>query len=355
MLTPTPCGGRTASGRANERYGQKTGDAGDRRDTDQVSHPPRHLGRALPSIATRPLVSVVVPTHDRPAMLLRALRAILDQDYEGPIECIVVFDRSPQSLPVGLAVPANRTLRALSNDRTPGLAGARNSGITDSLGSLIAFCDDDDEWLGSKLSLQVSDLLGSPQHWVSATGIYTVLEGKSRERVPPTPEISHSMLLTSRVREAHSSTLLMRRTELVDEIGLIDEDLPGSYGEDYEFLLRASQHTPILVTRRPLVRITMHTNSYFKAQWQTIAAASRYLLERHPDLRSSRTGLARIYGRLSIAEAALGNRRTACHYAAKSARLQWRQHRAYTGLAIACHLITADRAIRLAGLAGKGI
>jgi glycosyltransferase involved in cell wall biosynthesis len=252
-------------------------------------------------------------------------------------------------------VPAGRTLIGIENTRTPGLAGTRNSGITSAKGELIAFCDDDDEWLPEKLSAQVELLQASPEHSVVTSGIIVVIDGKSHEKVLAERQITHQMLLRSRIREAHSSTLLIRRSALEGTVGMIDEELPGSYAEDYEFLLRASAEAPILVARSALVRVDVHAKSYFAEQWQTIAAATRYLLDRHPDLRTEKPGLARLYGRLAIAEAAMGNRRAALGLCGRSIRLQWRQHRAYTGAAIALHLLTANRAVRLAKLAGKGI
>jgi glycosyltransferase involved in cell wall biosynthesis len=306
-------------------------------------------------VDAHPLVSVVIPTRDRPRLLARALDAVLRQDYAGPIEGIVVFDQCEPDLPE-LDVPANRTVVALTNTRTPGLAGNRNTGILASKGELVAFCDDDDEWLPAKLTEQVADLLASPAHKMATTGIITVTAGQpDRVRVLPHREITHRMFLRSRLMEVHSSTLLMRRDALLDEIGLVDEEIPGSYAEDYEFLLRASALAPLLVRQAPLVRVDLHPKSFFAEQWQTIAAASRYLLDRHPDLLTEPKGVARIYGRLAIAEAALGNRRAAWRYAFGSAQRQLVQHRAYVALAISLHLLTADRAVRLANRVGKGI
>jgi glycosyltransferase involved in cell wall biosynthesis len=295
-----------------------------------------------------PLVTVVVPTRDRPRLLARALAAILAQDYAGSIECVVVFDQSQPELPLDLAVPPRRTVRAIRNTRRPGLPGARNSGILEATGELVAFCDDDDEWLPAKLTEQVRHLMASTRHAVATTGIVTVMQGRSRERVLDLPEVPHEMFLASRVMEVHSSTLLIRRPALLDEIGLIDEDIPGGYAEDHEWLLRASRLAPILVTPAPLVRVLIHRNSYFSEQWQLIADASRYMLDRHPDLRTSRQGLARIYGRLALAEGALRHGRAARQYAVASLRLQWRQHRAYTAILMSLRLLTPEGAIRLA-------
>ena len=121
-------------------------------------------------MAAEPLVSVVVPTRDRPELLRRAVTAILGQTYGGPIECVVVFDQSDPDLPWA-DLPPGRTLVVVRNDRSPGLAGARNSGILAATGELVAFCDDDDEWLPEKLTRQVARLLATPSAAVATTGI----------------------------------------------------------------------------------------------------------------------------------------------------------------------------------------
>ena len=43
---------------------------------------------------TVPSVSVVIPTHARPELVRRAIQSVLDQDYDGPMEVFVVFDRT---------------------------------------------------------------------------------------------------------------------------------------------------------------------------------------------------------------------------------------------------------------------
>ena len=67
--------------------------------------------------------------------------------------------------------------------------------------------------------------------------------------------------------EAHSSTLLIER-EVFESVGLVDEEIPGSYAEDYEWLLRASADHAILVTPAPLVWVDLHPKSHFAEHWQ---------------------------------------------------------------------------------------
>ena len=107
-----------------------------------------------------PEVSVVVATRHRPELLMRAVSSIIGQAYPGELECLVVFDQSEQ-VPPPAEIPAGRKLRVLTNTRKPGLAGARNTGITAAVGAVIAFCDDDDTWRPDKLTRQVELLNGS--------------------------------------------------------------------------------------------------------------------------------------------------------------------------------------------------
>ena len=73
-------------------------------------------------------VSVVIATRNRPELLAKAVSAALAQDYDGPIEVIAVFD---QAEPVHeLERNGEPPLRAgHRNTRTPGLPGARNTGM----------------------------------------------------------------------------------------------------------------------------------------------------------------------------------------------------------------------------------
>ena len=99
---------------------------------------------------------------------------------------------------------------------------------------------------------------------------------------------------------------------LLTSIGLVDEQIPGSYGEDYDWLLRAARRRPIVAVEQPLVEVYWHWQSFFAERWEAIADALAYLLGKHPELRADRQGLARIQGQIAFAQAAwrVGRRRT---------------------------------------------
>ena len=95
----------------------------------------------------RVLLSVVVPTHRRPALLERCLRALLTQRLiPACYEIIVVDDgrdSATQKLVEGLAAGAEPRLRYLAPAQGHGPAAARNTGWRAAQGTLLAFTDDD--------------------------------------------------------------------------------------------------------------------------------------------------------------------------------------------------------------------
>jgi glycosyltransferase involved in cell wall biosynthesis len=296
-----------------------------------------------------PKVSVIVATRDRPRLLARAIDAILAQDYPGPVECVVVFDQSaPDPALDGDSVVVT------VNDRTPGLAGARNTGALAATGELLAFCDDDDRWLPQKLSRQVERLRETGAD-VAVSGIHVEHGEHTITRVPRQEDLSLTELLRRRVMEAHPSTVVVRREAFFDRIGLVDEEIPGSYGEDYDWILRAAAAGPIAVVPEPLVTVLWGRTSHFNRDWRTIADALRYLVRKHPGFADDPSGLARVHGQIAFAHAALGERRDARSWAVSALRLSWRERRAYLALLVTVRLLTADRVLRLAHATGRGI
>jgi glycosyltransferase involved in cell wall biosynthesis len=107
------------------------------------------------------LVSVIIPTLDRPKLLLRAIDSVLCQSHHD-IDVIVVVDRpSPETLAAVQTVSDSR-LRLIVNPRPTTAGGARNVGADHAAGEWIAFLDDDDEWLPNKLEQQLAFAAGRP-------------------------------------------------------------------------------------------------------------------------------------------------------------------------------------------------
>jgi glycosyltransferase involved in cell wall biosynthesis len=299
-----------------------------------------------------PSVTAIIPTRDRPEMLRRAVLSVLGQRYEGDVECLVIFDRQEPARP-DVAVQGNRVLNIGRNVRTPGLAGTRNSGALIAAGEYLAFLDDDDGWHPDKLLRQMEALRREPGASMATCGIVLASGGKTHTRVPRETSVTLDDLTTSRRAEVHSSTLLMRRDRFVDEIGLIDEEIPGSYGEDYDVLLRAAKIAPLVAVTEPLVTVNW-TVSYFNDRWQTMVEAIHYHLEKHPELKTPRN-LSRMYGRLAFAHAASGEAREARSWARRSIGLNWRQPRGYISYLVSWGVLRPSWVVKAAHAVGRGV
>ncbi|GAB2865362.1 glycosyltransferase [Actinoallomurus bryophytorum] len=300
-----------------------------------------------------PSVSVIIATHDRPQLLAKAIEAVRAQDYAGQVQCVVVFDRNEPDATL-VRTDASRPVVVVTNDRTPGLAGARNAGAAAASGELLAFCDDDDEWLPAKLRLQAGRLAETGAD-VAVSGIHVSYGDKTITRVPRPEDVTHAELLRRRVMEAHPSTVVVRRTAFLGKIGQVDEEIPGSYGEDYDWMLRAAAAGPIAVVPEPLVTVLWGQTSHFNRKWRTISDALQYLLHKHPAFADDPRGLARVQGQIAFAHAALGERSAARTWALRTLRNSWRERRAYLALLVSLRVLSADRVLRLAHATGRGV
>ncbi|NLE81778.1 MAG: glycosyltransferase [Rhodococcus sp.] len=287
-------------------------------------------------------------------MLRSALDSILQQDYAGQIDVIVVFDQADPDRSLEQH-DALRSVRVIANTRTPGLSGARNSGILESGDAeYVAFCDDDDTWLPRKITEQVTVLVDDDGAGLCTTGIVINYDGRAIPRPSPVDVLDHRTLLRDRTPEAHSSTFLFRRS-VFDEVGLIDEDIPGGYSEDYDILLRVARVRRIRCVRTPLATIHWGRTSYFQTRWQTTVMAQRYLLEKHPEFGRDRRAECRVRGQIAFALAALGERRSTFREVGAILRRWPLEKRWPIAVLVALRVVSADRALALAHRFGRGI
>jgi glycosyltransferase involved in cell wall biosynthesis len=173
-----------------------------------------------------PLVSVIVPVRDMEQYLGEALRSVLAQTYR-PLELIVIDDGSRDgSARVARSFPEVNLLE----QENRGVAAARNRGIEQSRGELVAFLDADDVWEPEKIALQVAWLRERPEIGYVTAHFQNVLE----TGVPRPPWIRPEQL--DEVQKGGVPNLLARRS-VFDEAGLFDP--AHRSGSDLDWVIRA--------------------------------------------------------------------------------------------------------------------
>jgi glycosyltransferase involved in cell wall biosynthesis len=119
-----------------------------------------------------PLVSVIVPVHAGERFLGAALASVAAQTHSN-VETIVVDDGSPDDS-ARIAVDAGA--RVIRQEQS-GVGAARNAGVAAARGELLAFLDQDDEWLPDRLALGVDHLRERPDVDLVMSRIVPILAG----------------------------------------------------------------------------------------------------------------------------------------------------------------------------------
>lgn len=190
-----------------------------------------------------PLVSVVIPTYDRPEYLKRAVRSVIEQTYPS-IELLVIDDGSPT--PAAETVNTIDTdgisqVNCIRHDGNRGANAARNTGIRRATGRFIAFLDDDDQWLPGKVSRQVRRFQEGPSELGVVTVGSRIVDENGNQIGSVCPSIEGDVLeALFRGEVVGTFSLLMVRSRIISKAGLPDERLPS--WQDREWNLRLAQH-----------------------------------------------------------------------------------------------------------------
>lgn len=137
------------------------------------------------------LLSIIIPTYNRPQLLLRAVNSALAQTIEN-FEVIVVDDCSLQ--PVNL--PKDPRLRIIRLSENKGVSAAKNLGAKAAKGRWITYLDDDDELLPHMAQVSLDALKNTsllpPVAVLSSVEVIDKEGNVTQTRVPPTlPKGSH--------------------------------------------------------------------------------------------------------------------------------------------------------------------
>lgn len=196
----------------------------------------------------RPLVSIIIPTRNRAALLPAAMDSVLNQTRQD-FELIVVDDGSTDTTQEVLADYGSR-ITCLTIEHA-GPSAARNRGIEAARAELIAFLDSDDIWLPRKLERQLEYHAVHADVMISQTREIWIRNGvrvnaRARHRMQSGWIYEYCLPLCI---VSPSSVMIHRR--VFEHVGLFDESMPAC--EDYDLWLRIAPQYPIHLIDEELI------------------------------------------------------------------------------------------------------
>lgn len=236
-----------------------------------------------------PIVSIVIPTHDRRELLSRTLRSVLAQEALD-FEVLVVDDGSTDGTAEAVRLLNDRRVHVLRNERPVRVAAARNIGAQAATGSWIALLDDDDLWSPEKLRRQLAAAEQTRRSWAYA-GVVEIDEcGLLLGGEPPPSSEDLVKSLTGRNLMPAGCSNVIVRADLFRHVGGFDIGL--RHLADWDLWLRLVRSGPPACVTHPLVAYRIHAGQA-TLDPDGMIAEGRILEARHgADLNSIRRWLA---------------------------------------------------------------
>ena len=242
-----------------------------------------------------PVVSVVLPTRNRPDSLQRAVASVLGQTRRD-WELVVVDDASDERtrslLPA--VVTGDPRIRLLHHEARRGGGAARNTGIEAARGPWVAFLDDDAEWRPDKLALQL-DRVATAEGATLAYGPVLAVDESGEASVVggPVPE-RNAFEVLARGNRIDTSGVMVDRATLLG-VGGFDPALPRL--QDWDLWLRLVPGARLVYAESPLAR-TYRVGRRISTDPPALRLAAERLAEKH----ASSAALLATLGHMLLAE-----------------------------------------------------
>ncbi len=207
-------------------------------------------------------VSVIIPTHNRPQLLLLALQSIEEQT-EKPDEVMVVMDGEDRQTERFLNEYNSEhfTYRYLKIPKSKGACYARNLGAENASGNILMFLDDDDTWEPEKIKSQLQQFKLNEQVGLVYSGklvVYNTNRQKVIRRIPATvkgnlyPKIFEDNYIGT------TSSVAVKK-DVFQQAGGFDNNLPAM--QDYDLWIRCCERTQVAHDNQYNVRYTIAKNA----------------------------------------------------------------------------------------------
>jgi len=205
-------------------------------------------------------VSVVVPAYRQAGFIAGCLDSIAGQKHES-IEVVVVDDGCPEGS--GDVAERHALRPKVVRQANAGVAAARNRGIAESSGDVVAFLDADDRWLPGKLAHQLVIHEQAPGPVLSFTRYRRVDEERRPVEAHDHPAVDQPCSAKDLLGRNFigCSTVIVSRACLDDVGGFPDDAALRRGGQDYALWLRVGARYPLRYLPEVLTEYTLHAGN----------------------------------------------------------------------------------------------
>lgn len=206
-------------------------------------------------------VSVIIPTRNRPRMLLQTISTVCAQQVD--LEIIVIDEGSDDPTASRIASLEDTRTRVIRHERPLGVSAARNAGIALASAEWVAFVDDDDLWLPDKLTQQLQAAQRMDAPWVFG-GALEFADGLRLLHVhspPATVREAVTRLPYANVVPGGGSNVLVKR-DLLATTGGFDES--ANLMADWDLWIRIADIGEPALVDGPVVAYRLHPGNSSK-------------------------------------------------------------------------------------------
>lgn len=198
-------------------------------------------------------ISVVMPVRNGERFIVDALRSIQEQSVQ--VSQILVINDGSQDETCQLVrdvVAKDKRVRLLDGP-CKGPGPARNVGLRQATGNVIAFLDCDDLWPAGKLETQLGRLRNEPEVRM-VSGFVKYFDKQIDNGLAPADDAR-----TEELFHVHLGASIYR-SDVFEEVGLFDEDF--LYSEDVDLMLRIRETgIPYTIMNEITLYYRRHDNS----------------------------------------------------------------------------------------------
>lgn len=169
----------------------------------------------MPAHGESCLISVIIPTYNRAALVKRAIESVLAQTYSR-LEIVVVDDASSDDTANVINSMRDGRIRYLPQQENAGASTSRNIGVQAATGEYVAYLDSDDTWEPTKVERQLAAVHSRPDPSRVVCYTQTIIDNGVSKTFMPSRAMGASEPIADYILSdqglIHTSTVLLSKS-----------------------------------------------------------------------------------------------------------------------------------------------